>query len=78
MNQFFDIAGSLLYMALSVVLLPVFILFDMVMGAWMLAKWTRKNGKTLMVRFSHHQAHYQLRFKKAVVLSRAKLNNTVH
>lgn len=78
MNQVLDVAGSFLYMALSVVLFPVFMLFDVVMGAWLLARWSRKNGKVLLLRFSHKQAAYHIRVKKAMVLSRAKLNNTVH
>jgi hypothetical protein len=53
-------------------------LFDVVMGAWLLARWSRKNSKILLLRFTHKHATYQLRVKKAMVLTRAKLNNTAH
>jgi hypothetical protein len=78
MNQVLDVAGNFLYIALSVVLFPVFMLFDVVMGAWLLARWSRKYSKVLLLRFTHKHATYQLRVKKAMVLTRAKLNNTAH
>jgi hypothetical protein len=78
MNQVLEIAGSFIYVALSIVLLPVFILFDMVLGTWLLVKWTRRHSKNIALRFQHKQAGYQLGVKKALALTRARVNNAAH
>lgn len=78
MNQVLEIAGSFIYVALSIVLLPVFILFDMVLGAWLLAKWTHRQSKGWMLKLNNKQAGYQLGVKKALALTRARVNNAAH
>lgn len=75
MTQVLNIAGGFIYLALRVVLLPVFILFDIVMGAWLFARWTQRYFHRLTHRIHHKREVYQQHSKKALVLFRAKWNN---
>jgi hypothetical protein len=72
MNSLLDITGHFLYLALNIILLPVFVALDCFLGIWMAAKFTRKLCTKLYIKARQKNLHYQLAFKKRWVFLRTK------
>jgi hypothetical protein len=72
MNSLLDITGHFLYLALNIILLPVFVALDCFLGIWMAAKFTRKLSTKLYKKARQKNLHYQLVFKKRWVFLRTK------
>ena len=60
MNILLDVAGHFLYLLLSIVLLPVFITLDVVLGAWIAAKAINKLVRKLYTRYRRSKDPLQL------------------
>lgn len=72
MNNLLDITGHFIYLALSIILLPVFVALDCFLGIWMAAKITRKLCAKLYIIARQKNLHYQLSFKKRWMFLRTK------
>lgn len=72
MNNLLDITGHFIYLALSIILLPVFVALDCILGIWMAAKFTKKLCAKLYVKTRQKNLHYQLAFKKRWMFLRTK------
>lgn len=72
MNNLLDLAGHFLYIALRVVLLPVFIALDVFLGAWLMAKFIKKWTLAAFMKASKRQPIQHATFKKSLFLLRPK------
>jgi hypothetical protein len=73
MNNVLDLTGHFLYIALRIVLLPVFVALDIFLGAWLTAKFIRKGAGILYIKAKKKHLVPQPAFKKGLIVLRAKL-----
>jgi hypothetical protein len=72
MNNLLDITGHFLYLAVSIILLPVFIALDIFIGAWLMARFIKRRGRILYIRAKKKQPVYHPAFKKSFLFLKAK------
>jgi hypothetical protein len=72
MNNLLDIAGHFLYIALSIILLPVFIALDIFLGAWITAKNVKRWSGIVSMKLKKKQPVYHPGFKKSLAFLKAK------
>jgi hypothetical protein len=72
MNNLLDITGHFLYLALNIILLPVFVALDCFLGLWIALKFCRKTIYKLRHSRNRQKQINDPAFKKSLVLLRAK------
>lgn len=72
MNSLLDITGHFLYLALRIILLPLFIMLDCFLGLWLVAKFSRKFFHKTYYSSKQKHVQHQLALKKRMVLLRTK------
>ena len=72
MNNLLDIAGHFLYIAVSIILLPVFIALDIFLGAWLTARFIKNWSQNMYIRAKKKHPVYHAGFKKSLVFFKAK------
>lgn len=70
MNNLLDIAGHFLYLAVSIILLPVFIALDIFIGGWLTVKSIRKWVRS--IHLAKKKPVYHAGFKKSLAFLKAK------
>jgi hypothetical protein len=70
MNNLLDIAGHFLYIALRIILLPLFVALDIFLGTWLAAKFLKKWSRAVYIKATKKQAFRQPAFKKGLVIFR--------
>jgi len=77
MNQLLDITGHFIYLAVSIILFPLMVVLDCLLGLWMFAKYLKKLVRRLSIRARQKQKQevYPLDLRKALVYLRSKSMN---
>jgi hypothetical protein len=77
MNQLLDITGHFIYLAVSIILFPLMVVLDCLLGLWMFAKYSKKLVRRLSIRARQKQKQevYPLDLRKALVYLRSKSMN---
>jgi hypothetical protein len=73
MNNILDVASHFIYIALSIILLPVFVTLDIVLGVWIASRFIKRTSRKMARRIRDKQPSYQLAFRKSVHSLRGKL-----
>ena len=72
MNTLLDVTGHFLYLAVSIILLPVFVALDIFLGAILTVKFISRSVKKLHLKAKHREPLLQMGMKKSLLYLRAK------
>jgi hypothetical protein len=73
MNNILDVVSHFIYIALSIILLPVFVALDIVLGIWVASRFIKRTSRKITRRLRQKQPSYQLAFRKSMHSLRGKL-----
>ena len=74
-NNLLDIAGSLLYIAFRIILLPVFVALDCFLGAWIALKFINRLIRNFPVRARKKRTTPSLQLKRTLVFPETKFSS---
>jgi len=72
MNHLLDITGHFLYIILSIILLPVFVALDIVLGVWMASRLMKRLARKVYIRAKQKQPEHQFGFRKGLLSLKAR------